>query len=524
MTPPTPEESRNTEPPPVHQHRPAVSRYRRPGDPRPRRRTLQVPDPSSMQEQLVTEDQLQQQAPPLQQLNRACSLRRLDRVSPPRQQASPPAGLDRASSPKHLDLSAPLPLPQDTVASTKEQQTSFVVVASSHFSQVMSPDTPLPDSPPPSAHSNDELQSESAGEEADSDANAGQAEPNTEQAATCNEPTREGLLEAGCAEEDEQAGGLPEISDLCSDTESAASLSLDGPLHSPPPLHSPSPPSSPDVSPYPLHDHFSEYAGSSPPPDDSQPLPDHEEDEDELVELEEEKEGDGSDWCSLDAESHSKSYPKTYADFYSESHPKESPLHAPSPQKFKPPPSSFPEPLRTSYPCKPPQESPQEPRPGAPASQPRQNVLRPAQRSRGRRRGPGAYSPPDRSVGCRLHHYDGTSDGERDTSTEQSLNTKCGSQQRGAGAQDDENHPSGQNSPVELRKDTISMAIKDIKEAIEEVKIRMVRSPYTPNSSVEPVWVMRQEVSPSEEACSAEHPPRCVSTFILAMRSITVYF
>lgn len=47
--------------------------------------------------------------------------------------------------------------------------------------------------------------------------------------------------------------------------------------------------------------------------------------------------------------------------------------------------------------------------------------------------------------------------------------------------------------------DAISLAIKDIREAIEEVKTKTVRSPYTPDKPVEPIWVMRQEVSPTEE-------------------------
>ncbi|XP_035022471.1 amyloid-beta A4 precursor protein-binding family A member 1 isoform X2 [Hippoglossus stenolepis] len=56
--------------------------------------------------------------------------------------------------------------------------------------------------------------------------------------------------------------------------------------------------------------------------------------------------------------------------------------------------------------------------------------------------------------------------------------------------------------PVAMRnsqekKDTISLAIKDIKEAIEEVKTRTVRSPYTPDEPKEPIWVMRQDLSPT---------------------------
>ncbi|XP_057686766.1 amyloid-beta A4 precursor protein-binding family A member 1 [Corythoichthys intestinalis] len=45
----------------------------------------------------------------------------------------------------------------------------------------------------------------------------------------------------------------------------------------------------------------------------------------------------------------------------------------------------------------------------------------------------------------------------------------------------------------------ISLAIKDIKEAIEEVKTRTVRSPYTPDEPKEPIWVMRQDLGHTSE-------------------------
>lgn len=47
------------------------------------------------------------------------------------------------------------------------------------------------------------------------------------------------------------------------------------------------------------------------------------------------------------------------------------------------------------------------------------------------------------------------------------------------------------------KRDAISLAIKDIKEAIEEVKTRTIRSPYTPDEPKEPIWVMRQDISPT---------------------------
>ncbi|XP_038661437.1 amyloid-beta A4 precursor protein-binding family A member 1 [Scyliorhinus canicula] len=49
------------------------------------------------------------------------------------------------------------------------------------------------------------------------------------------------------------------------------------------------------------------------------------------------------------------------------------------------------------------------------------------------------------------------------------------------------------------QRDAISLAIKDIKEAIEEVKTRTIRSPYTPDEPAEPIWVMRQDISPTGE-------------------------
>ncbi|XP_043920296.1 amyloid-beta A4 precursor protein-binding family A member 1 isoform X2 [Protopterus annectens] len=55
------------------------------------------------------------------------------------------------------------------------------------------------------------------------------------------------------------------------------------------------------------------------------------------------------------------------------------------------------------------------------------------------------------------------------------------------------------------KRDAISLAIKDIKEAIEEVKTRTVRSPYTPDEPKEPIWVMRQDISPTRD-CDGQRP------------------
>uniref|UniRef100_A0A4W4FJ82 Amyloid beta (A4) precursor protein-binding, family A, member 1b n=1 Tax=Electrophorus electricus TaxID=8005 RepID=A0A4W4FJ82_ELEEL len=54
--------------------------------------------------------------------------------------------------------------------------------------------------------------------------------------------------------------------------------------------------------------------------------------------------------------------------------------------------------------------------------------------------------------------------------------------------------------------DAISLAIRDIKEAIEEVKTKAVRSPYTPDPPTEPVWVMREDVSLAEDCPLQGHP------------------
>lgn len=55
------------------------------------------------------------------------------------------------------------------------------------------------------------------------------------------------------------------------------------------------------------------------------------------------------------------------------------------------------------------------------------------------------------------------------------------------------------------KRDAISLAIKDIKEAIEEVKTRTIRSPYTPDEPKEPIWVMRQDISPTKDCDDQSH-------------------
>ncbi|XP_028270382.1 amyloid-beta A4 precursor protein-binding family A member 1 [Parambassis ranga] len=78
--------------------------------------------------------------------------------------------------------------------------------------------------------------------------------------------------------------------------------------------------------------------------------------------------------------------------------------------------------------------------------------------------------------------------------TQISVHGKCARQQVSCPSEE----PAAIRNSVEKR-DAISLAIKDIKEAIEEVKTRTVRSPYTPDEPKEPIWVMRQDLSPTVE-------------------------
>ncbi|KAK3538937.1 hypothetical protein QTP86_023545 [Hemibagrus guttatus] len=159
------------------------------------------------------------------------------------------------------------------------------------------------------------------------------------------------------------------------------------------------------------------------------------------------------------------------------------------------------------------------------------------------------------AVGSRLHHYDERSDGESDSpekeaefapyprtdSCEQdedvehimdevneSLSSQSPAAEQEADRQKEEeqdeegklqesgneegkgedgkppmsspSEESAQDRSSRQKRDAISLAIKDIKEAIEEVKSRTVRSPYTPDEPKEPIWVMRQDLSPSMES------------------------
>ncbi|XP_034565036.1 amyloid-beta A4 precursor protein-binding family A member 1-like [Notolabrus celidotus] len=506
-------ECRDVEPRPTQQPRPGVTRYRRHGDPNPRLR-------GHRQRQPIRGSQ---DASPVEDRETAGEVRQCMSEDPVMDHSQ-----DRASS----------------------HQTPIAVVTPTHLSPSPAAQNKQPhpqDTPPAEAEEDQEIQEgkveceEEAEEVKDHHEEQEQAEDDADHLSTtahssCShedvQAVDDGAEErAERVEEDQDevmedvaediAAQGSEITDLCSDTESAASLSMDGPLHSPPPLHSPTPPSSPDVPPFPQLDHFSEDASMSPLPDNDL--------------LPEEDDEDCSESCSLSHfTSGSESYPKTYADFYSESHPKsyQEPVYD-SYQEPKSHPNSFPEPLKTSYP-----ESHREPRrqsgwrtePNdarqetftshrqenvqkvAPSSPPKGSHYAP--RGQGRDR-ISHHSPLDRSVGCRLHHYDGQSDGEGDGGN-QSPVPKSRRQVQRPGESQAKSPSSGQSSSGDAQEernsvgnqgeegtrgsgDAISLAIKDIKDAIEEVKIKAVRSPYTPDQPVEPIWVMRQESSPTED-------------------------
>ncbi|XP_039213318.1 amyloid-beta A4 precursor protein-binding family A member 1 isoform X3 [Crotalus tigris] len=156
------------------------------------------------------------------------------------------------------------------------------------------------------------------------------------------------------------------------------------------------------------------------------------------------------------------------------------------------------------------------------------------------------------ALGARLHHYDERSDGESDSPEKEAefapyprmdsyeqeedidqivaeVKQSMSSQSLDKAAEDmpeaeqneDTNipanmrHESSNQVPMNARvpvnagesvqryskekRDAISLAIKDIKEAIEEVKTRTIRSPYTPDEPKEPIWVMRQDISPTRD-------------------------
>ncbi|XP_068588538.1 amyloid-beta A4 precursor protein-binding family A member 1-like [Cebidichthys violaceus] len=509
------DESRDTEHLPVQQPRPAVTRYRRHGDPNPRLRghrqrqpirETQDSSPGVDERQGPAEVQVQQRTsdnPVTDQLqDRGSPQQSPVAVVTPTQLSPGPATHKMQHQPKHTP---PAMAEEDLQEPKVECEGELEEAKEKYEDQEQAEDDG--DHRSTTGCSHNDLQTVDDG---------------AEECAERVEEVREEVMD-DVAEDIANQGS--EITDLCSDTESAASLSMDGPLHSPPPLQSPTPPSSPDVPPFPQLDHFSEDTSMSPLPDNDL-LP---EDEDE----------DCSESCSLSHfTSCSDSYPKTYADFYTESHQKSYP--EPVYESYSEPkshPNSFPEPLKTSYPelhreprrqsgwrtesNEVQQESRQEPftshrqenvQKGAPSSPSTKGPLYAPKQGRDRN---SHHSPLYRSVGCRLHHYDGQSDCEGE-SGDQSPVPKSRRQPPRQAETQAKSPSSGQSSSGEAQEernveglqeeegtrgsgDAIILAIKDIKEAIEEVKIKTVRSPYTPDKPVEPIWVMRQEVSPTEE-------------------------
>ncbi|XP_026767627.2 amyloid-beta A4 precursor protein-binding family A member 1 [Pangasianodon hypophthalmus] len=129
---------------------------------------------------------------------------------------------------------------------------------------------------------------------------------------------------------------------------------------------------------------------------------------------------------------------------------------------------------------------------------------------------------PQGSVGSRLHHYDEYSgdeasspDRSRSKVWRRSIEQECSEIRKEQcevrprlpvlDREEKPEHDSLEDRPHAIQEsanvsgDAISLAIRDIKEAIEEVKTKTVRSPYTPDKPKEPVWVMRRDVSPVEE-------------------------
>ncbi|XP_040052888.2 uncharacterized protein LOC120831495 [Gasterosteus aculeatus] len=509
------DESRDAEAPPVPQPRTAVTRYRRHGDPNPRLRghrqrrpigELQGSSPAVDEQEAPAEGRATQRTPDNpanDQLQDGGSPHQSPvAVAPPTQLSPGPASNEMPHHPEHTRTAV---AEGDLRELKVECEEEMGEVKEKHEDQEQTED--------------DGDHSSTTGRCSHNDLQAGDDE--AEERAESAEEVQEEVLDD--VEEDIAAQGS-EITDLCSDTESAASLSLDGPLHSPPPLQSPTPPSSPDVPPFPQLDHLSEDTSLSPLPDNDL-LPEDEDDDEDCSES-----GSPSHFTSC-----ADSYPKTYADFYTESHQKSYP--EPIYESYSEPkshPNSFPEPLKTSYP-----ELHREPRRPAGwrmesnevqqepfTSHSQENLKKGPPATKGPQCGPkqgrgrgSHHSPLNRSVGCRLHHYDGQSDGEGERAEKQSPAPRSRGQLPRRAETPAKSPSSGRTSSGEALEerggeglqeekgtrgsgDAIILAIKDIKEAIEEVKIKAVRSPYTPDRPVEPIWVMRQEVSPpGEEVC-----------------------
>ncbi|CAB1320197.1 unnamed protein product [Coregonus sp. 'balchen'] len=113
-----------------------------------------------------------------------------------------------------------------------------------------------------------------------------------------------------------------------------------------------------------------------------------------------------------------------------------------------------------------------------------------------------------------------------------------GEMEREGDESEGENIPAPADSPSEdwsgvrnsrEKRDAISLAIKDIKEAIEEVKTRTVRSPYTPDEPKEPIWASPQGAESSirtpmlEGSDSFESPPLSAKEARRSLASFPTY-
>ncbi|XP_014025972.2 amyloid-beta A4 precursor protein-binding family A member 1 [Salmo salar] len=100
--------------------------------------------------------------------------------------------------------------------------------------------------------------------------------------------------------------------------------------------------------------------------------------------------------------------------------------------------------------------------------------------------------------------YNSQSDAPTDSKHPKREMEREGDERKGENVPAPADSPSEDSSGVREKRDAITLAIKDIKEAIEEVKTRTVRSPYTPDEPKEPIWVMRQDLSPTTECCDLQ--------------------
>ncbi|XP_077592825.1 amyloid-beta A4 precursor protein-binding family A member 1-like [Stigmatopora nigra] len=465
------DESQATKPRPVL--RPAVTRYRRRGDPNPRlkarRQKTLIKDMGESKESPLTEHSEDYGEIGIQQNN----IEQFEDKTPLQNPVAAITPPDNSPEPISLDP-PPLKLQENDVIcneKVKEVENKEHEPVENCEDQYSENDL--------TCSTNDDMQMVHEGSEVEA-----------------NVENQEEEMNGDVIDVEAQTGS--EITDLCSDTESAGSLSNDGPLHSPPPLQSPTPPSSPDTPLFPHLDHFCEEPSMSPLPDNDTPPED-------------------DDDCS---ESTLEYYPKTYADFYTESHQK-SFVEPVENSEAKSHPKSFPEPLKTSYPEEPCIKSePYESHQGfhhKPFTGQRMENFQKASPMKGShpapKRGKDRGSHPsqvDSSVGCRLHHYDAQSDGEGVSANHSPIQKNF----RHAPRQAQMKYPPSVQSVSEETKDdvclsaeesskvpgeAINLVIRDIREAIEEVKTKTIRSPYMPDQPVEPIWVMRQEISPTED-------------------------